>query len=255
MPMLETARGTFFYKDYRKEGLTHPPIVLIHGAGGVYLDYPIALRKTMQTIAFDLSGHGLSKGEGRRHIQDYTEDVVALLDALKIETAIISGHSMGGAIAQTIALDFADRVAGLMLFGTGAHLPVNQIIIDGLANDSEKTCEMLIKWQWHKSAPETYRQQGLERLLKTPAQITRNDYLACNEFDVRERLGEIAVPTLVLAADTDKMLPLSQAEFLVDNIPFAKLVVLENAGHMFTLEQPDKVVEVVQVWVNEKFPV
>jgi pimeloyl-ACP methyl ester carboxylesterase len=253
MPMLETARGTFFYKDYRKEGLSHPPIVLIHGAGGVYLDMPIALRKTMQAIAFDLSGHGRSAGEGRRQIHDYTQDVVALLDALNIETAIIGGHSMGGAIAQTIALDFADRVAGLMLFGTGAHLSVNQSIIDGLTNDFEKTCAMLIKWEWHKSAPESYRQQGLERLLKTPAQITSNDFLACNDFDVRERLGEIDVPTLVLAADTDKMLPLAHSEFLADNIPHAELVVLENAGHMFTLEQPDKVVEMVQEWVNTHF--
>jgi pimeloyl-ACP methyl ester carboxylesterase len=253
MPMLETARGTFFYKDYRKEGLSHPPIVLIHGAGGVYLDMPIALRKTMQAIAFDLSGHGRSAGEGRRHIHDYAADVVALLDALEINRAIVGGHSMGGAIAQTIALDFADRVAGLILLGTGAYLPVNQSIIEGLANEFEKTCAMLIKWEWHKSAPESYRQQGLARLLNTPAQVTSNDFLACNEFDVRERLAEISVPTLILAADTDRMLPLAQSEFLVDNIPHAKLVVLENAGHMFTLEQPDKVVEVVQEWVNTHF--
>jgi pimeloyl-ACP methyl ester carboxylesterase len=253
MPMLETARGTFFYKDYRKEGISHLPLVLIHGAGGVYLDMPIALRKTMQVIAFDLSGHGRSAGEGRRHIRDYAADVVALLDALNIDNAIIGGHSMGGAIAQTIALDFADRVAGLMLFGTGAHFLVNQSIIDGLANEFEKTCAMLIKWEWHKSAPESYRQQGLERLLKTPAQITIKDFLACNEFNVRERLAEINVPTLVVAADSDKMLPLAQPQFLADNIPHAKLVVLENAGHMFTLEQPNKVVEVVQEWVNTHF--
>jgi pimeloyl-ACP methyl ester carboxylesterase len=253
MPMLETARGTFFYKDYRKEGISHPPIVLIHGAGGVYLDMPIALRKTMQAIAFDLSGHGRSAGAGRRHIREYAEDVIALLDAVKIDEAIIGGHSMGGAIAQTIALDFADRVAGLLLFGTGAHFLVNQSIIEGLANDFEKTCAMLIKWEWDKSAPESYRQQGLARLLATPVHITRNDYLACNEFDVRERLAEINVPTLVVAADTDKMLPLVQSEFLADNIPHAKLAVLENAGHMFTLEQPDKVVEVVQEWVNTHF--
>jgi pimeloyl-ACP methyl ester carboxylesterase len=253
MPTVETTRGIFYYKDYRKTPLSHSPLVLIHGAGGVYLDYPIELRKMMQTIALDLPGHGRSAGEGRRYIVDYAADVVALLDALQIDKAIIVGHSMGGAIAQTIALDYADRVAGLILLGTGAHLPVNQIIIDGLENDFKATCEKLIKWQWHKSAPEQYRQQGLERLLQTPAQITRNDYRACNEFDVSERLAEITVPTLVIAASDDKMLPVAQSELLAEKIADAKLVVLENAGHMFTLEQPQKVVDVIQQWVTEKF--
>jgi pimeloyl-ACP methyl ester carboxylesterase len=207
----------------------------------------------MQTVALDLVGHGRSTGEGRRHIADYAEDIVALLDSLKIEKAIIAGHSMGGAIAQMIALDFMDRVAGLILLGTGAHLPVNQVIIDGLENDFEKTCAMLIRWQWHKSAPDAYRQQGLERLLKTPAPIIRNDYLACNEFDARGRLAEIAVPTLIVAASDDKMLPLSQSEFLAKAVANAQWVVLENAGHMFTLEQPQKVVEVMQQWVMDTF--
>lgn len=250
MPTIETSRGTFYYKDYRNGERSHPPIVLIHGAGGMFLDWPIELRKTMQTIAIDLHGHGLSSGEGRRYIQDYAEDIIALLDALKIEKAIIGGHSMGGAIAQTIALDFADSVAGLMLLGTGAHLPVNQMIIDGLENNFEKTCENLIKWQWHKSAPDSYRQQGLERLLKNPAHTIRNDFLACNDFDVRERLAKIAVPTLILAGADDKMTPVSQSEFLADMIPDSKLIVIENAGHMFPLEQPRIVAQYAKLWFN-----
>ncbi|MDQ7026281.1 MAG: alpha/beta fold hydrolase [Anaerolineae bacterium] len=253
MPTIETVRGTFYYKDYRQDEITHPPLMLIHGAGGVYLDLPIELRKTMQTIALDLHGHGRSSGSGRRRIRDYAEDIVALLDALNIEKAIIAGHSMGGAIAQTLALDFADRVAGLILLGTGAHLPVNQMIIDGLESNFEKTCQNLIKWQWHKSALEQYRQRGLERLLQTPINTIRNDFLACNEFDIRERLAEITVPTLIIAAAEDKMLAQSQSEFLAEKISGAKLAILENAGHMFPLEQANQVVDIVQQWVTEKF--
>jgi pimeloyl-ACP methyl ester carboxylesterase len=253
MPIVETIRGAIHFKDYGSRENSASALVLIHGAGGMVLDWPLALRKEMNAIALHLPGHGRSPGNGRRSIKDYAEDIVAFLDAQEIKSAVIAGHSMGGAIAQTLALDYSDYVKGLILSGTAAHLPVNQAIIDGLENNFEETTELLIKWQWAKDAPEHFRQQGLERLRQIPMEITRNDYLACNDFDVRERLLEISVPTLILAASRDTMIALPAAELLHEGITKSKLVVIENGGHMFPLEQPAKVVEVIKQWLEETF--
>jgi pimeloyl-ACP methyl ester carboxylesterase len=73
-----------------------------------------------------------------------------------------------------------------------------------------------------------------------------NDYAACNAFDVMDRLGEISAPTLVIGGTADQMTPPKHATFLADKIPGARLAMIEGAGHMVMLEQPELVARHVE---------
>lgn len=255
MPLVETARATLFIKDYRKKGFTGTPIIIIHGAGGMYQDTPSQLRRDLQCIALDLAGHGRSPEPSRTTITDNTADIVALMDTLSIKRTILIGHSMGGAIAQQLALDFPDRVAGLVLLGTAAKLKVSSQIINGIINHTEATAQLIMNWMWADGVPEHYIEQGIERLLDLPAEVIQRDYIACNHFDVRDRLQEITVPVLVVAGSADKMVNPVWSEYLADNISNATYKVLADAGHMFPLEQPQQLVIILQQWMTNLYDI
>src|SRR5512133_3755617 len=104
----------------------HPPLVLVHGAGAASDDWPPELRALpgRRVLAVDLPGHGAAPGPAPGSVAAFASAVEALLDAHGIASAVIAGHSMGGAIALTLALERPARVAGLVLVSTGARLRV-----------------------------------------------------------------------------------------------------------------------------------
>jgi len=83
MPLIQTPRGTLWVADHRLTDT--PPILLIHGAGGTHLDWGMPIRK-LSNLAPDLNGHGRSLGEGHLSLNDHADDLIALLDALHIES-------------------------------------------------------------------------------------------------------------------------------------------------------------------------
>jgi pimeloyl-ACP methyl ester carboxylesterase len=248
MPIIKTERAELFYQDYRSKE-DQIPLLLIHGAGGNHEDWPLALRESANVIAIDLAGHGQSPVPARKSIVDYAADVVSLLEALKIPEVIVAGHSMGGAISLTLALDYPQHIKAMILVGTGARLEVNPLIINGLLDKPEEAIALIIKWQWAKHIVDEVKAANTQRLMTTAFDITRGDYLACDGFDIRERLGEISVPTLILAGTLDKMTPFDWSKTLVEKIPNARLEMMENGGHMFPLEQPEKTRDVIVSWL------
>ena len=230
-----------------------PTLVLVHGAGGSRLHWPAELRRlpgaTVYTL--DLPGHGRSEGDGYDVINDYANVVATFLQTAGIERAIFVGHSMGGAIAQTLALDLADRVAGLVLVATGARLRVASAILEGIHSDFERSVELITRFAWSPDAPPTLTQLGRQSLLETNPDVLLGDFMACNRFDVMERLGEIEIPTLIIVGSADQLTPVKYARFLVEHIPDARLVVIEDAGHMVMLELPTEVEKAVQEFLKD----
>lgn len=249
---IETTRGTIAYRDYRAAQPNITPLLLVHGAGGSHLDWPVQLRRHQHAhaIALDLPGHGASPGAGRTTIDDYAADVVALLDALALDKVIVAGHSMGGAIAQTLALDYGNRLQGLILVGTGANLVVNERILNGIRAEPQATAEQIMMWAWAKTTDDKTRQLAVQRLLETSPDVTYGDYVACNAFDVRHRLHEIQLPTLVIGGTVDKMTPPRWSDELATTIANAQQLMIEGGGHMFPLEQPEQVAEAIVGWTQ-----
>jgi pimeloyl-ACP methyl ester carboxylesterase len=251
MPTLPLENRSIYYTQKKPKETAYPPLVLVHGAGGSHLDWSPELRRLPDThvIALDLPGHGRSEGAGFSDTLAYAEDVCALLDALKIERAIIGGHSMGGAIAQQIGLHMPERAAGLILVGTGSKLSIEPTLPQRIVSETEPTVDWLIDWSWGADIPQEVKTLGRQRLLETPPQVLQRDYLACQAFDVRDRLEAIRAPTLVLGADEDRMVKLKFSVTLSERIPNATLVVIHGAGHMFPLEKAQEVASAVTRWL------
>jgi pimeloyl-ACP methyl ester carboxylesterase len=253
MPLVNTASAPIWYADHRDVTLHRPVTLLIHGAGGTHLDWPAELRRLPDANAVipDLPGHGRSPLPGRSSIAAYAADMVALLDALKIGQAIIGGHSMGGAIAQTMALHYPDRVAGLLLIGTAAKLGVHPDILNHVRDETPRIAEMLVNWYYGAGVTDTLRRRSKQQIMSFDPQILYEDYLACSQFDLRGQIAQIKTPTLIIGGTGDQMTPFKHSEFLRDTIPGAQLVTLAGAGHFMTLEQPQAVADAAQRWLLE----
>jgi len=243
--------GAVFYSGHTAgEPFLAAPIVLLHGAGGSRLDWALRQMPSRSVIAVDLPGHGaLIDQPGRMTIADYAVAVVGLLDALQLARAVFIGHSMGGAIALTLALDYPDRVAGLVLIATGARLRVHPSMLNDIIHNPPAAARQIADWSWSSHAPPEARQQMEKRLLAIPPQTLHDDFAACNAFDVSERVNAIQTPTLILVGAEDQMTPVRYSTFLAERIAVSQLHVIPNAGHMVPLEQPVLVASQITSWL------
>ena len=107
MPYTTVASERVFYARRSALSPEAPDLILVHGAGGNHQHWGAAVRnlRSANVYALDLPGHGRSSGNGRTAIADYAAFVVGFMDALGLQKAVIAGHSMGGAIATTMALE------------------------------------------------------------------------------------------------------------------------------------------------------
>ncbi len=224
-----------------------PPLVLIHGAGGNAMHWPAELRRLPggTVYALDLPGHGKSGGAGRTEVGAYAEVVCAFADALDLPPFVLAGHSMGGAIAMECALRYPNRLAGLILVGTGARLRVAPQILDGILADFAGATELLTAWTHGEATAPNLRRLYLRRLREVDPQVLHGDFAACDAFDRRADVSRITAPTLILCGDADRMTPVKYSQYLHEQIAGSQLTVIPDAGHMVMLEQPAAVAEAV----------
>jgi 3-oxoadipate enol-lactonase len=243
MPFAQVGNDKIYYAERGTQGT---PIVFIHGSGASHLIWGAqvrALGEVTRAVALDLPGHGRSAPPGRDSMDGYRDVVLGLLDALGFARAVIVGHSLGGGIAQTLALSHPDRVAGVGLVGTGARLRVLPQILDGIVSprDFDRTAEFIVDNSYAPSLDAATRERAIVDLRACPPQVTHGDFAACNAFDVMSRVAEIRAPTVVICGRQDRMTPVKYSEYLASNIPHAQLVVIDGAGHSVMIEQPEQV--------------
>lgn len=242
---LETGEQLFYS---RKDNHAPVDVVFVHGAGGTHRiwGHQVQGLAGANAYAVDLPAHGRSSGQGRDTIAGYSDVVLGFLDALDIERVLLVGHSMGGAIAQWTALHASQRLLGLGLVGTGARLRVLPAILDGLETEFEKTIELIVSYAFGPEIDQALVNEGREEWLTNQPAVIHGDFLACDRFDVMDRLGEIELPAAVVVGVQDQLTPVKYARYLVDHLPAAELTLVENAGHMVMLEQPEAVTGALQ---------
>ena len=222
--------------------------VFVHGAGENRLLWRRMLEGLSgesRALAVDLPGH--PRGEITcRSVGDYAEKLHRFLVDNQLERPVLGGHSMGGAIALTLALAHPDDLGGLILVATGAKLGVAPEILEGLRGEPLRTIENIITpWSFNSI------DLGLGREARTALSVSNlpvflNDYLACTAFDVRKDLHKISVRTLVVCGDKDRMTPPKFSHYLAANIPGSELRFIKDSGHMVPLEMPEALAWVVQ---------
>lgn len=251
MPYLDVGGERVFYARHARGQPVN--MVFVHGAGGKHHIWGHQLQnlKDANTFALDLPGHGRSSGEGRQTIEAYRDVVLALLDAVGLEKTVLVGHSMGGAITQSFALTHPERLDGIVLVGTGARLRVLPAILDGLSTDFTRTVEMITRYAYAPQTDADLVAQGQAELLDNRPEVVHGDFLACNRFDLMARVGDISVPTLVICGAEDALTPPKYAAFLHEAIPQSKMVLVQGAGHMVMVEQPEAVTQAIASFVLE----
>ena len=245
--------GDIYYYDSKK-GETESPIILIHGAGGTHLHWPYNLRRinNHRVFAPDLPGHGKSEGLGEQSVEKYADILSNWVEKLGIKKAVFAGHSMGGAIAQILALKYPEKVAGLVLLSTGAKLQVSKDLLYKLSSavSTPAAIENIVKWSYTPAADAKMLEKMKTELLKVRSSVLYGDFLACDNFDVTDRLAEIKAPALVICGDKDKMTPLDLSKQLQTQIPNAAMKLVSEAGHMVMIEKPDEVARAVVDFVH-----
>jgi len=232
-----------------------PPVVLLHGLGGdtgFWAAERVAWAARFRLILIDLRGHGATPASpGGHSIDDLADDVVAVLDAIGIEAAHVVGFSMGGLVAQSLAVRHPGRVARLVLASTYAVMnPQARLFLDAVLDTYERSQDpaqmyrLIFPWLFSVAFLADPAHGAL--LAGSDADLDdqslaawRAAYLAQRRFDGRAQLGRIAAPALVIAGRDDRLVDLADARALADGVPGGELAVLAGAGHLVNVEQPD----------------
>lgn len=226
-------------------------LVVIHGVGSQADDWlPVLAHLTDQfeVLRFDLRGHGSSEAPvGPYSIDDFVCDVVALMDSLQFQRAHVAGFSLGGLVAQGLALQHPERVNRLALLSTVAGRSADErkrvvgrlefIASSHPADYFEQSVE-----RWFTPA---FREANPEVIAGRKATVTAMDqqayaaaYHALAHSDFGEQLAEITAPTLVMTGEHDLGSNPRMAEFMAYTIPGAELKILPELRHSILLEAP-----------------
>ena len=206
------------------------------------------LDPTIQAIAIDQRGHGDSSKPGCCYApQDFAADVVAFMDARKIRTATILGHSMGGVVAQFVAVRSPERVSGLVIVGSSPSF-VNPAV-EGLLGAVKELSDPVDRKFAHEfqastiHAPiaESELNRYVDASLKVPARVWNDVLTQLLTVDLRNDLRTIKARTLILWGDKDGVSTRADQATLFQEIPNATLKVYENVGHAVHWEAPERV--------------
>ena len=228
-------------------------LVLIHGSGGSRQSWPARLRTLAgaRVYALDLPGHGESGGDPLPTVDALAAWVDELMTTLGASDVTLCGHSLGGAVALTAALDAPAWLSGIVLAGTGARLRVHPGILATVQHDFDAAATLMGQFLFGPDVAPAVAEAASAPIRDAGAAVLLADFLACDAFDLMERLGEIETRTLVVAATEDRLTPIKYARFLAEAISGARLHVLDGPGHMMALERPEAFAEVVAGFLQE----
>jgi len=218
-------------------------LVFVHGSGGDHLLWNHQrqfFQKSYNVVLVDLPGHGEAGGAGEDSIEAYTSHLLHLLRSLPGDEFCLFGHSLGGAIVQMFALLHPQHVEALALIGTGARLKVLPAILTNLQERFEETVRLINDYAFSKKTSPDLVHRGIEAMLRTRPSVLHRDLTACDRFDIMDRVGEIRVPTLLVCGRDDLLTPPKYAQYLAETIEDARLEVIDGAGHMVMIEQPEE---------------
>jgi len=242
MPIVDIGRKQINYWMKKGNALEGKEVVLfIHGAGGGedgWVYQKGFFEKYFNPIIIELPGHGKSGGEGEEEIGRYAEHVHAFLKALKLSKVALVGHSMGGAIVQTMALAHPEVVSRIVLVGTGARIKVAPMILNGIKDHFEETVRNITQFAYSQKSSSVLIERGISDLMRCRPEVLYGDFLACDRFDTMNEVARIDLPTLILCGEEDQLSPVKYSEFLHRRIRGSRMNILPNAGHMVMMESP-----------------
>lgn len=249
--------GTTVELHHLLEGPEEAPVLVMANSLGTTLrmwdEGAPALRERFRLLRYDHRGHGGSPvPPGLYTIEDLGRDALALLDGLGIERFSWCGLSIGGMVGMWLASEAPERVEGLVLCCTSALLGPRELWDERIRVAREEGMDSLVdsvvvRWftpEFFSTQPETV-EKAAAMLRGTDPEGYAGCCAAIRDMDLRDRLGQIRAPTLVISADEDPATPPEHGELIRDSIPGASFEVIPGASHLANIEQPEAVTRAI----------
>jgi len=249
--------------SYERSG-SGPPLLLIMGMSGTALHWgePFLseLRRDFDVIVYDHRGVGQSTPlQGAITIAQLAEDASALLGALELDSAHVLGISMGGMIAQELALGHGEQVRTLALGctycgGPGSTLATPEVMqrLSQAMMSGDRASALRAGWEINVGPGMVDDAAAYERFLAISARyavavpVIMAQLQACSAHDTSSRLAQLAIPTLVVHGTEDQLLPVQNGRLIASLIPGAQLEIIDGVGHLFFWERPELSAELVR---------
>ena len=243
-----------------------PPLLLIHGWNfdGEMAFHKLAprLARRYRVIVPDLRNHGKSdRIRGRFELADVADEVAAIVSQLGFSSPIpVLGYSMGGMVAQELALRHPETVSHLLLGATAARPLATLRPLSLLGFYFTRAVARISRAEAVWASFLTLRNNGLidaedeawmwDSLLARDANLYHEAAFAIWRFDSRERIGEVAVPTLIVIPERDAIVRVARQEELAALLPDADVVRLPDLGHESVLAEPDRFAQAVEDFLD-----
>ncbi len=236
---------------YALSGPASAPVVVFSNSLGANFSMwdPQAteLEKKYRVLRYDTRGHGQSSiTPGPYSIEQLARDVLALLDALNVARANFCGLSMGGMIGMWLGLNAPTRVAKIVLCNTGAKIGSDKgwnTRIEAVREDGLKAVASVVIERWFSPEFRARSPQVWESALRMLEAAPPQGYAACCEairdYDARDKISAIRLPTMVIAGSKDSATPPADGRFIAEQIPGACYAELE-AAHLSNIEASER---------------
>ncbi|MDH3463522.1 MAG: alpha/beta fold hydrolase [Acidimicrobiia bacterium] len=238
-----------------------PSIVLLHSLGldrALWDPVVARMRKLGDIVLVDLPGHGRSCNVTEITIEDMADEVDSFLDGLGVDGVLAIGLSLGGCVAQALALRHPKRVRGLALCDTtswyGPDAP--QTWADRAAVARETGLASLAGFQLERWFSQQFRETNTHVCDQLLDVFRANDLPsyeatchAMGAFNASEALGAIEVPTTVIVGEDDFATPIAHAEEIAAGIPGARLRIVEGGSHLTPIEDPTSFLEEIEMLI------
>lgn len=251
--LIEEVNSMSLSYNYAGEG--DVPVLFLHGFPfdkSMWKGQIDSLKESFCTIALDIRGFGKSTDEETHlGINLFTDDLIAFMDRRNIEKAIVCGLSMGGYIALNAVKRFPERFKALILADTQcindsaeAKEKRMKTVEEIKQNGTDEFNENFLKSVFHpdsfQNKPEIVESLREVVLANSTRSITAGLVALAERSESCSSLSTIAIPTLIICGAQDKLTPLAQSQFMHENIKGSVLKVIEGAGHVSNLEQPEE---------------
>jgi 3-oxoadipate enol-lactonase len=255
MPELLSNEAKLYY-DVRGEGF---PIIFTHGASWNHLQWKKQVeffKDKFKVITWDVRGHGYSTlPDGPVNSEDFSSDLIALMDHLKLDKAILCGISMGGHISLQTAIRYPERVKSLILIGTPCSNTLNlyEKVFVPINRFSSKIISMQLSAKLQAKMLSQFNRENYDYIISAFSMISKDNWIrvwdAVTRMESKHNLHQVKCPTLLLIGDHDTLTRRHQP-YIHDRIHNSTLRTINNAHHGTNLDNPRAVNEEIMNFIN-----
>ncbi len=254
---------TFIYTAGRDIDRNLPSVMFVHGAANDHSVWALQSRyfayHGWNALAVDLPGHGASKGAPIKAIGEIADWVSALIDALKIDSVAIVGHSMGSLAALETAARYPEKISKLVMVGTAVPMAVSDLLLNAAIGNDHAAFDMVNIWG-HTSAAQIGSNplpgvwmagEALRLLEKSKRDVLGNDLKACNDYkDGIVAAAKVSCTARLILGKQDLMTSPKMAKEVSSTLKNCSVVVLDRAGHNPMAEEPDATLDALKQFLN-----